>query len=143
MDKPVIYRFPLKSPVQAKPNPQVPLRPQQDSQTEIIGPVGSAEWSAAPRKIISIESYRRADQRYRDAVEEVRSVLAETSQYVHGAAIDLAVNGPWREWDEQQPVGSDFFFSDQMLLESGDANVAVLVRLSVLLEQALDLIESR
>ena len=139
----VIYRFPPKSSVQAKPNPQVPLHPQQDSQTEIIGPAGSAEGSADPRKIINIDSYRSADQRYRETVSEMRSVLAETSEYLHGAAIDLAVNGPWREWDEQQPVGSDFFFSDQMLLESGDANVALLVRLSVLLEQALDLIESR
>lgn len=164
MSEPVVYRFPVKTSFQP-PGRDAPVHPpaentaskderitrqdestfhplDEDCHTEIIGPESTAEKPPDRGKIVDICSYRRADQRYRDAIEEVRSVLAETSECLHETAINLAVNGPWREWEEQQPVGSQFFFDDQMLLESGDANVAVLVRLSVLLGQALDLIEA-
>ena len=142
MSEPIIYRFPSKNFVQPPADAGTSVRPpQQDCHTQITSPEIPAEKNPDPAKIRDIEKYRRAEKRYRDTVAQVRSFLSETSEQLHGMAVDLAVSGPWREWDEEQPIGTEFCFDHEMLLESGDSNVAALVRLSALLEQAIDLIE--
>jgi len=72
------------------------------------------------------KSWKR-DRRYREALAALSEELTAMADGFLDRAFQLALAGPWREWDESAPEGTELYVDDGLLRESGDPNVARLL----------------
>lgn len=63
---------------------------------------------------------------YKERVVKVFEFLEQTERDLTSEIIDLAVLGKWKKWSDEQPNGTEFEFTDEMLQNSGDENVDML-----------------
>ena len=80
-------------------------------------------------KIIDIGGREKYDDRYRKALEGVSEELGQIEEHLMGAAIYLATSGKWREWSDGVKVGESVHFTHEMLKDTGDPNVDLLMGL--------------
>ncbi|HTP25706.1 MAG TPA: hypothetical protein VMK12_08610 [Anaeromyxobacteraceae bacterium] len=80
-------------------------------------------------KIIDLKKNVAAGKKYDERLAASLQRLDTVREELWNDLVALAMLGPWREWDEQQPAGTRVRFGPKELIESSDANVAALVRL--------------
>ncbi len=80
------------------------------------------------RKIIQLSAYEKNEE-YNQALAEIRSKLSDVEDDLFDACVQLAVLGKWKKWSDEQPVGSTVYFDGDMLKESGDENITILIQL--------------
>jgi hypothetical protein len=68
-------------------------------------------------------------KQYRKELSEVVNQLTEMSSQIYSDMVNLALLGKWREWEEKQPIGAIFEFTEEMLRDTGDKNVDALAEL--------------
>jgi hypothetical protein len=66
---------------------------------------------------------------YSIALSEAIWALRRTDKVLYSMMIGLTVSGKWKEWDEKQPEGTIFTFTEEMLRNTGDENVDALCEL--------------
>jgi hypothetical protein len=47
-------------------------------------------------------------------------------QEVMNSMVMLATTGKWKKWSDEQPIGSKFEFTEEMLRNTGDVHVDLL-----------------
>jgi len=80
-------------------------------------------------KVIDLKKHVAADKQYQERLAESLQRLEESAAALKDDIINLTMLGPWREWNAKQPVGAQAHFGPKEILESGDANLAALLRL--------------
>ncbi|MDR1780258.1 MAG: hypothetical protein LBR50_05940 [Tannerella sp.] len=82
----------------------------------------------------SIESWDRSakivpfnSRAYSDKLHETADKLQDLTGELFGCALELALAGKWRDWDNEQPIGTIFEFTEEMLCDTGDKNVDMLM----------------
>jgi hypothetical protein len=73
-------------------------------------------------KIINFGDYNK----YRNTLSEIMDDMTNLSEDIEEGMFNLACLGKWKEWDEQQPVGSEFDLTEDMLRNTGDKNIDLL-----------------
>lgn len=79
--------------------------------------------------IIPFEPYRERREKYEELREEYVASLEETSRDLYDKAINLAMNGAWASWDEEQPIGTRLEFTPEMLFDCPDTRVRRIMAL--------------
>jgi ElaB/YqjD/DUF883 family membrane-anchored ribosome-binding protein len=76
-------------------------------------------------KIIDINGYPKYQQALTTAVD----FLVEADNIIDSYMVALATEGKWKQWSDEQPEGSVFTFTEEMLRNTGDENVDTLCEL--------------
>lgn len=66
---------------------------------------------------------------YKESLEETLEFLEKTEKNLLTEIIDLAVLGKWKKWSDEQEIGTEFSFTDEMLNNTGDKNIDLLCEL--------------
>jgi len=75
-----------------------------------------------PTKIVNLNDYAK----YRKLLKKVTKRIDTVYDAVYESLFDIACAGKWKEWDEQQPIGTVFDLSEEMLRDTGDTNIDLL-----------------
>ena len=86
--------------------------------------------------VVDLAAYRRRQVYCQGAIDEAQRLLQEAQQTITDAATVLALAGPWRDWEEAQPVGAMVEISPQALQETDDSTITRLVELASCIEEA-------
>jgi len=76
-------------------------------------------------KIIPLET----NQAYMNALKHNIDVLEQMESNIQLEMISLATSGKWKKWSDEQPDGTEFTFTEEMLRDTGDKNVDLLYEL--------------
>ena len=76
------------------------------------------------------EAVGRGRTERRGARENASDVLHDFADRILQEALAVALEGPWREWERSQPIGSRASFGADDLVASRDTEVMALVALS-------------
>ena len=79
-------------------------------------------------KVLDFEQYKEDKEAYQDRLDETLEWLDEVAEELLTRCVNLAVADKWKEWDQGIPVGAVFDFDPQALSESGDENIAAMMR---------------
>ena len=52
--------------------------------------------------------------------------LDDLAEHIYSCMVDLATAGKWKEWADSQPLGLAPEFSEEMLIDTGDACIEAL-----------------
>ena len=63
---------------------------------------------------------------YRALLSKIVESLNAVSAEIQSELFNLACWGKWRAWNMKQPVGSEFYVSEDMLRNTGDKNIDLL-----------------
>ena len=74
------------------------------------------------------------------SMTEAVETLEEMSSELYSVAVNTAMNGPWREWNESVPLGAEASIDNIMLRESGDAKISAILGLLEQAERLADLL---
>jgi hypothetical protein len=75
--------------------------------------------------IIKFHQYTK----YRKELSEIVNQLFDMSDQIYSDMVNLATLGKWQKWSNEQPAGTVFEFTEDMLRDTGDKNVDALVEL--------------
>jgi hypothetical protein len=74
---------------------------------------------------------------YAHAIGQAISTLEEMEDDIKSAMIGLATTGKWKKWSDEQPIGTEFTFTEEMLRDTGDENVDLLCDLVDKIEEIM------
>lgn len=80
-------------------------------------------------KIVKITSGYKSTEEYKACINETFEELESMDFVLHELIVRLATAGKWKDWSDQMPIGSEFYFTEEMLRETGDKNVDSLIEL--------------
>lgn len=63
---------------------------------------------------------------FRELLDDTIDRLQAAANVLIEDAVNLGMHGPWKEWNEQQPVGAVLTFSYDALADCGDPRLAKL-----------------
>jgi len=89
-------------------------------------------------RIIDFKQARAAYQRHDDTVRDALQTAAVAHERLVTAAINVAMSGPWREWDSTISEGMEMQFDPESLAACGDPVVVQLVLAANALEELLE-----
>jgi hypothetical protein len=69
-------------------------------------------------KIINFKDYSK----YQDTLTEIIEQVTDIAEEIEESMFNLACLGKWKEWDEEQPEGTVFDVSEEMMRNTGDKN---------------------
>ena len=81
--------------------------------------VGKIEKDAS---VIKFKNYARYQEKLSEIVEQVSDI----SDVIYDNLFSLACMGKWKEWDDQQPIGTELFVDEDMIRNTGDKNIDLL-----------------
>lgn len=67
-------------------------------------------------KVIKIESYNAYNQQLKESIVELEKI----KQSLLDMSVNIAISGRWKKWSDDQPVGTEFEFTKEMLSNTGD-----------------------
>lgn len=70
-----------------------------------------------------------AQERYREQLEEAVDHLEQCAEELFTDAVNLAANGPWREWDAEQAIGTQAEITMEALADTKDAKLTMVVNM--------------
>ena len=73
-------------------------------------------------KIINLKNHTA----YRSALNELISQINNIASEIDDNLFNLACLKMWKEWDLQQPIGTEFYVTEEMLRNTGDKNIDLL-----------------
>ncbi len=88
--------------------------------------------------IIDLNERRKLNRAKRAAIHRTARRLREIEEELLDLTVQLAMSGPLAAWSATQAIGSVARIDDEMLLGTGDAQVAALLRLR---DQAFETVE--
>ncbi len=89
--------------------------------------------------VFSFDDYRKKFQHYDEVENGVEERMAEIGLEVFGLALNVAMAGPWKTWNEGVAEGTTMKFDPDMLFGTGDDNVEKLMRIWKLIADEYDL----
>ncbi|GHT20229.1 hypothetical protein AGMMS4957_06500 [Bacteroidia bacterium] len=66
---------------------------------------------------------------YAKVMDKTIIALEQMEADVLDTMVNLATEGKWRQWSEEQPIGTTFTFTEEALRDTGDENVDLLCEL--------------
>jgi len=78
-------------------------------------------------KTIKFTPDYRSGAGYREALSEAITDLEKFSDELETTIEGLATTGKWKAWSDSIPVGGEFHFTNEMLIDTGDANVDAII----------------
>lgn len=81
-------------------------------------------------KVIKIESYNAYNQQLKESIVELEKI----KQSLLDMSVNIAISGRWKKWSDDQPVGTEFEFTREMLSNTGDKIVDSFVGIIDLIE---------
>ena len=66
---------------------------------------------------------------YREKLDKTVDYLDSIENQLLLTMFDLATAGKWKNWSDQQKVGTEFEFTEEMLRNTGDENIDKLYEL--------------
>ncbi|TNF37941.1 MAG: hypothetical protein EP329_01790 [Deltaproteobacteria bacterium] len=91
----------------------------------------------ADANVVDLDARRKRAEAYDKRLRELVDLIADFRSDLEGAAFNLALAGPWREWDESVPAGTVITLSWQALGDTGDANLDAVARIERVVALAL------
>jgi hypothetical protein len=85
-------------------------------------------------KIINIKDYAE----YNRKLSAIMEKLNELSDEIYEGLFPLALLSNWKDWDEEQPIGSKLHVDEDMLRNTGDKNIDILWELLDMAEDVKD-----
>ena len=85
--------------------------------------------------VVSLANYKKSTEQWDAALEATLTNLEAAVARLRTDLVNLAMVGPWREWNDAQPAGATAQIHTGKLLEVGDLRVK---RLAQLLDYAED-----
>ena len=76
--------------------------------------------------IIDLKSYKKE---YKNELENVKSWLDFHEEDIFNFMVQLANKGKWKEWSDKVKENDNFYFDIEMLQNTGDENVNLLMDL--------------
>jgi hypothetical protein len=76
-------------------------------------------------KIVDMHQHTEYQEKLAEVIESLNDIEGE----INNCMIQLATSGKWKQWSDEQPIGTVFQFTEEMLLNTGDKNVDALVEL--------------
>lgn len=76
-------------------------------------------------KVIKIESYNAYNQQLKESIVELEKI----KQSLLDMSVNIAISGRWKKWSDDQPVGTEFEFTREMLSNTGDKIVDSFVEI--------------
>ena len=73
-------------------------------------------------RIVQLKDYVQ----YHEKLEKTMELVDDISEKVYESLIDLACLNKWKEWSDEQPIGTIFEFTKDMLRNTGDNNIDIL-----------------
>ena len=67
--------------------------------------------------------------RYKQSILKTKEYLDEFQYELYSCMINIATNGKWKKWSNEQEEGTEFDFTYEMLSNTGDNNVDLLLEL--------------
>lgn len=80
-------------------------------------------------RIFNFKTEKRRLKLYEEMVKGAGDFLDKTVSDLVTLAVNIAVSDAWDEWDKEQPLGTSFYFSTEVLLSCPDENVRRLARI--------------
>ena len=80
-------------------------------------------------KIKQFNNDYRLTEAYSATLSGVIDKLENFEIELNELIVGLAVSGKWKEWSDQQPIGTIFEFTEEMLKDTGDINVDAIAGL--------------
>lgn len=80
-------------------------------------------------EVIGIEAaHQRREQGelYRQHLDDAIEAIEETAASLFTNAVNMAVSGPWRDWDATQSTGAKMEFTLEALGDTSDARLTTL-----------------
>lgn len=74
------------------------------------------------RKVINLN--QKND--YKIRLKETFEFLENVEKDLLTEMIELALSDKWKKWSDEQPIGTEFSFTDEMLRDTGDENINML-----------------
>lgn len=74
------------------------------------------------KKVINLNQKNEYKTRLQKTFEFLENVKRDLLTEI----IDLAVSDKWKKWSDEQPIGTEFSFTDEMLKDTGDENINML-----------------
>jgi len=65
--------------------------------------------------------------KYQEKLSEILEQITEISTVMYENLFALACMGKWNEWDDQQPIGARIFIDEDMIRNTGDKNIDLLL----------------
>ena len=72
--------------------------------------------------VIQLKDYVR----YHEKLSKIIELASDLSDEIYGNLFDLACLNKWKEWSDEQPIGTIFEFTEDMLRNTGDNNIDIL-----------------
>ncbi len=64
---------------------------------------------------------------YQEEIQNAAQSLSSMYYNLRESCFNLAINSSWAEWDKRQEVGSEFNFTDDMLFQTGNTSISLLM----------------
>lgn len=74
-------------------------------------------------KIIKIKSDYKSTPEYRAVLTNTIEKLDNINADLHSLIVNLATAGKWKKWSDNISEGEVFYFTEEMLKDTGDNNV--------------------
>lgn len=71
----------------------------------------------------------RANTEYQETLKQTIDLLDNIEADLFNQIVGLATSGKWKKWSDEQLIGSVFEFTEEMLRNTGDKNVDLLIEL--------------
>ena len=84
--------------------------------------VGKIEKDAT---VVKFKNYARYQEKLSEIVEQVSDI----SDVIYDNLFSLACMGKWKEWDDQQPIGTELYVDEDMIRNTGDKNIDLLLEI--------------
>lgn len=92
----------------------------------------------APAQLLDLKAALDAQQARAQARLAARQAVTECVEHLFDAAVEYAMAVPWKQWSDEQPVGSVLHVDDERLASTGDP---VVLELLALLHAAQETVE--
>ncbi len=80
-------------------------------------------------KIIQLSEVRNFEE-YNKILAAIITKLKGLDGYILDSCLKLALSGEWKQWSDEQPVGTIFSFNEAMLRKTNDENINTLLHLA-------------
>jgi hypothetical protein len=77
--------------------------------------------------VIYMSPRRENREVYRRELEKTLKQMEEFSGFLHNQSVQLAMNGPWKEWSDRQAIGSSIYIDRAMMMNTGDHTITAIM----------------
>jgi hypothetical protein len=91
--------------------------------------------------VVDINHFKQQDEKYTAQLNISVQALLKMEEELTTQAVNLAVHGAWKEWNDQIQEGETFHFTDEMLHDTGDPIVSEIMAITDSVATVIEQIE--